>query len=343
MSKKSGTKGLIAEEALHIYFLSTGHFSVLNVPFNYKNYDVTDIDLWLYIKASSVSRERTCVDVKRKRTPQAMERVLWTKGLREVLGVERAIVATTDNRKETRDFGEANGVAVLHGDFLQRVIDNISTTDRITEQKLLSVLNTPCVVDSNVEWRRWYRSLKAILINRLNFDGCNTFLLAIKLLLEEYLATGKSSEIPLRLLYVTISYFLINLDYVSRNVAALKSDARQDFMTDGFRFGDAGRGRTVEIVEMAQHLIAESGKADLFSKSELGNEFVRQVADYPAEILAEHFAKSESLKQLFDLARRLEAHAYSCVLLQPQYCQTDEKSIIGLLCDFLGVDRRELI
>jgi hypothetical protein len=272
-----------------------------------------------------------------------MERVLWTKGLREVLGIERAIVATTNNRKETRDFGEANGVAVLHGDFLQRVIKNFSTTDRITEEYFLSILNKPCVVDSKIEWRHWYKYLKTILINMLNFDGCNSFLLSIKLLFEEYLATGKSSEIPLRLLYVTISYFFINLDYVSRNIAALKPNARQDFMTDGFRFGESGRARTLEIVEMAQQLITESGKADLFSKTELGNEFERQVSDYPAEILSEHFAKSESLKHLFELARSFESHAYSRVLLQPQHCQSNEKAIIGLLCDFLEVDRKELI
>jgi hypothetical protein len=343
MPKKPGVKGLAAEEALRGYFLSTGHFVVRSVPFNYKNYDVTDVDLWLYIKVSSVSRERACVDVKHKRTPQAMERVLWTKGLREVLGLERAIVATTDNRIETRDFGEANGVIVLHGDFLQRVINVFPLTDRITEEELLRVLNAPCVVDSHIEWRRWFRSLKAMLINRLNFDGCNTFLLAVKLLLEEHLATGKSSDIPVRLLYAAISYLLIGLDYASRTVAQLDVDARLDRLTNGFRFGEAGRGRTEEIVEMAQQLLAESGKADLFSPTELRNEFERQVADYPAEIIAEHFAKSESLKHLFDLARRFEAQAYSRAVLQPQDCPSDEKAVVGLLCDFLGVDRREII
>ena len=102
MGNISGDKGAVAEEALRAYFCSIGYFVVRSVPFVYKNYEITDVDLWLYVKATSLSAERICVDVKRKRTPQAMERVLWTRGLKDLLGVDRAIVVTTDNRPEIR-------------------------------------------------------------------------------------------------------------------------------------------------------------------------------------------------------------------------------------------------
>lgn len=343
MPKKYEKKGLTAEEALRGYFLNTGYFVVRSIPLNYKNYDVTDIDLWLYIRASSISRERTCVDVKHKRTPQAMERVLWTKGLRGILGVERAIVATTDNRKETRDFGKDNGVMVFSGKFLRRVINRFTLKTRITKEELFTILSAPCVIDSKLNWRRWYRNLKAILINGLNFNGCNQFLLAIKLLLREYLATGKSSEIPVRLLYIIIAYFLISLDYVSRTVTSLVEDARREWLTDGLRFGETGRARTEEIVTMAQRLLAKSGKANLFSRPELKNEFERQMEDYPAEILGEHFAKLESLKNLFNLAKIFEEQAYARVLVRPERCSSDMKAVIGLFCDFLRIDRKKII
>src|SRR5215475_12151178 len=112
MIRESGAKGIDAEEALRNYFLQAGYFVVRGVPFIYRGFDVTDVDIWLYIRSTSLTRERTCVDIKRKKTPQAMERVFWIKGLREVLRVERAIVVTNDNRIETRDFGSANGVTV---------------------------------------------------------------------------------------------------------------------------------------------------------------------------------------------------------------------------------------
>ena len=343
MVTKTGAKGFAAEEAFRLYFRSAGYFVVRGIPLNYKRYDVTDVDLWLYIRATSLSAERACVDVKRKRTPQAMERVLWTKGLKEVLGLDRAIVVTSDNRPETRDFGAAHGVGILQGEFLQRIIKAFPPSDRLTEEELLSLLKTPCVVNSDLVWRTWFRRVKAKLLNSLNFDGCNSFLLEGKLLLDEYLATGKSSEVPVRLLYAIIAYFLICLDYTSRSVVHLDAAVRTDVLTNGFRYGEAGRQRTEEIVQTAQQLLAEAGKTDLFSGEALRGEFKRQVSDYRAEILGEHFAKTESLKSLFAIARSFEEQAYSKTLLRPHESPSEQKSVIGLICDLLGYDRKTII
>jgi hypothetical protein len=281
--------------------------------------------------------------VKRKRTPQAMERVLWTKGLKEVLGVDRAIVVTSDNRPETRDFGAAHGVGILQGAFLQRVVAAFPPSDRLTDEELLSLLRTPCVVESGVDWRRWFQRAKTKLLDSLNFDGCNTFLLEAKLLLDEYLATGKSSEVPVRLLYAIIAYFLICLDYTSRSFAHLDVAFRTAVLTDGFRYGEAGRQRTEENVQMALQLLAEAGTAGLFSREELHGEFERQVSEYRAEILGEHFAKSQSLKNLFAIARSFEEQAYSKILLRPHESPSEQKAVIGLICDLLGHDRKTII
>jgi len=172
-SKMSGGKGYDAEEALRSYFLSSGYFAVRSVPFNYRNYDVTDIDIWLYMRATHLNRERACVDIKRRKTPQAMERIFWTKGLREALGIERAIVVTSDNRPETRTFGAANDVTVLHGEFQQYLIDNYDTKERITEEDIFKLLSIPCVINREVVWAKWYRSAKTKLITCCNFNGCN--------------------------------------------------------------------------------------------------------------------------------------------------------------------------
>lgn len=344
MARASAGKGHVAEEALRSYFTSLGYFAVRSVPFNYKSFDVTDVDLWLYMKSSSLARERTCVDIKRKKTPQAMERVFWTKGLREVLGVDRAVVVTTDNRKETRDLGAEHGVTVFHGDFLQRVINGYpSAPTRITEEDLHGLLKAPCIVDSSIVWSRWYRNAKATLLDGLTFNGCNKLLICIRLLLEEYFATNKTSALPVRLLYLLVAYFLISLDHASRLIVHLDADQRKRSLADGIRYGEAGRERTEEIVDMALHLLAESGKAGLFSQSQLKDEFEKQVSDYPAEILAEHFSKAESLKNLFALARDFEKQAYASELVMPHQCPSEQKGALGLFCDFLRIDRRQVI
>ena len=343
MAKKTGSKGFAAEEALRGYFRHTGYFVVRGIPLTYRNYNVTDVDLWLYVKATSLAAERACVDVKRKRTPQAMQRVLWTKGLKEVLGVDQAIVVTSDNRPETRDFGVVHGVGILQGPFLQRVVKSFPPSSRLTEDELISRLKTPCVVDSDVEWRSWFRRIKAMLLDSLNFDGCNNFLMAAKLLLDECLATGKPSEVPVRLLYAIIAYFLICLDYTSRMFVHLEAADRTAILTNGFRYGEAGRQRTEEIVQMSQQLLANAEKSGLFSDKALIGEFEKQVSEYPAEILGEYFAKTESLKNLFAVARSFEELAYSETLLLPHESPSEQKAVIGLICDLLGHDRKTII
>lgn len=344
MAQKDLGKGQAAEEALRGYFLSMGYLVVRSLPFSYKGFDVTDVDLWLYLKASSLTRERTCVDVKRKKTPQAMERVFWTKGLREVLGLDRAVVVTTDNRKETREFGIANGVTVLHGDFLQRVISRYSSNGtRVTEEFFTGELKTPCVMQADVVWPRFYRQVKATLLDGLSFNGCNQFLVQIRFLLEEYLATGKASKASVRLLYLIVAFFLIGLDFASRSITLLDTELRKKSLADGFRYGDAGVERADEIVEMAVQLLVDTAKANLFSRTTLKGEINKQLSEYPAETLAEYFSKPEVLKQLFDQARGFENSAFARELAMPHQCPTEQKAILGLLCDFLKIDRRKII
>ncbi|MBS1791369.1 MAG: hypothetical protein JST85_26900 [Acidobacteria bacterium] len=114
-------------------------------------------------------------------------------------------------------------------------------------------------------------------------------------------------------------------------------------LTEGLRYGEAGRRRTEEVVELALHLLAESGRGDLFKDTNIRNEFEEQLADYPAEILAEHFSKLDSLNYLFELARVFEGQAFASQMVSPHQCSSDQKAIMGLLCDFLGVERREII
>jgi hypothetical protein len=343
MVKPTGDKGYIAEEALRGYFRSAGYFAVRGIPLTYRKFDVTDVDLWLYLKTSTLTADRTCVDIKSKRTPQAMERVLWTRGLKEILRVDRAIVVTPDNRPETRDFGTAHGVGIMQGDFLHLAIATFPPTGRLTEEEFYSIINTACIVDSKIEWRSWFKRLKSRLLDSLNFDGCNKFLVQTRLLLDEYLASSKSSVASVRLLYIAIAYFLICLDYTSRSFVHLDLSVRASILTNGFRYGEGGRQRTDDVVQMATLVLAEAGKADFLSAETLRIEFEKQTSDYPAEILGEYFAKGESLKSLFGIARNFEEHAYAKTLLLPHEISSEQKAILGLICDFFRCDRKAII
>jgi hypothetical protein len=341
--KATGSKGFLAEEALRCYFRSIGYFAIRGIPLVYKKIEVSDVDLWLYVKTTSLTSERSCVDVKSKRSPQALERVVWAKGVKEILRIDRALVVTTDNRPEIRDFGTENGVDVLQGDFLARTVASFPPKDNISEEELFFLIDTPCIINSKVNWRIWYRAHKTRLLDSLNFNGCNTFLLAVKFLFEEYIATGKKSEVSIRLLYIIIAYFLVTLDYKSRSFVQLGVIARNEILVEGFRYGEAGHQRTEEVFQMALQLLIAAGKNDLFSRADLQNEFQMQASEYKAEILGEHFAKSESLKNLFLIACSFEELAYSKKLSLPDEIPSELKAIIGLISDFLGIDRKTII
>jgi hypothetical protein len=337
-------KGGKAEEILRSYFLSLGYFAVRGLPFTYQGFDVTDVDLWLYLKSSSITRERSCVDIKRKKTPQALERVFWTKGLREVLRLDHAIVVTTDNRQAVRDFGAANDVTVLHGEFLQRLIRGANTFPlRISEETFNSELRVACLQDNSVNWQRYFKESKRTLLDALDFDGCNRLLGNVRFLLDEHRASGERSRAALRLLYATASFFLVAVDYSSRSIAHLESESRLVSLAEGFRYGNAGKDRAQAIVYTALKLFSGPANPDLFARNKMEDEVRKQLADYPAELLAEYFAKPEVAKSIFVTALEFDANAYADSLVAPRQCSSSCKSMLGLLCDFFKIDRREII
>ena len=49
-------KGELLEEKLRSYFLNNGYYVVRGAKYSYKGHDITDIDLLLYGRVSSLSR-----------------------------------------------------------------------------------------------------------------------------------------------------------------------------------------------------------------------------------------------------------------------------------------------
>ena len=104
----AGKKGAALEEIARAYFQRQGYFALRSVPYRFEGEDVTDIDVWLYGRQAASGRIRAVVDAKDKRSPKALERVLWTKGLQATTGSDRAIVVTTDNNPRVNRFAREN-------------------------------------------------------------------------------------------------------------------------------------------------------------------------------------------------------------------------------------------
>jgi hypothetical protein len=175
------------------------------------------------------------------------------------------------------------------------------------------------------------------------FEDCNRLLAKLRFLLNEHRASGEHSRAALRLLYTTASFFLIAVDYSSRSIAHLEAESRVVGLAEGFRYGNAGKDRAQAIVDTALKLFSGSANPDSFTRDKMEDEVRKQLADYPAELLAEYFAKPEVAKGIFVTALEFDANAYGDALISPRQCSSSCKSLLAVLCDFFKIDRREII
>src|SRR5450830_1524922 len=159
------------EEMLRQYFSSMGYYVVRGVPVRYHDFDVTDVDLWLYSRTSALTRQRTNVDIKNKKTPQAIERIFWAKGLCDILDLDGCIVATTDIRPDVRQFGVAHKIPVLDGNFLAKLQSNDKLLEgRLTEEEFIGLADKLSLGKLGGDWKGRYQDAKSRLLSDLNFD-----------------------------------------------------------------------------------------------------------------------------------------------------------------------------
>ncbi|MGF6182733.1 hypothetical protein ABIB42_003769 [Massilia sp. UYP32] len=327
-------KGPAAEEALRNYFLNIGYFVARGCKFTYNRFDVTDVDLWLYARNSPLSRERVNVDIKNKKTPQALERIFWAKGLQTVLGLDSCVVATTDSRSDVRKFGLQHDVKVLDGKFLARLtLSAKSLQDRISEEEFLHELDDGSLGRLSGDWRVRYELSKSRLLQSLNFDGCNAWLEDIGLLLSD-IGAGTPRW---RLLYITCAHLLIAVDFILREHITSDHDQRKAFIDAGVRYGESGQVFTEKVSRMAASLV-ESVAAQPGLAKTVQQEIEYESSQIKAEILADFFAKNTS--GFFDIALQLEAAAFAPTVSKPSALVATCQGVIGVLADFCGVDRK---
>lgn len=327
-------KGPAAEEALRNYFLSIGYFVVRGCKFTYNRFDVTDVDLWLYARNSPLSRERVCVDIKNKKTPQALERIFWAKGLQAVLGLDACVVATTDNRPDVGAFGLEHDVKVLDGKFLSRLTKSTrSHQNRIGEEEFLNELDDGSLGRLGGDWRIRYEVSKSRLLHSLNFDGCNAWLDDIGTLLSQA-GTGAPRW---RLLYAICAHLLIGIDFILREHVTSDHDQRRSVIDTGIRFGEAGQAFTEKVARMASSLVESLAAQPGLAKT-VQQEIEHQASQVKAEILAEYFAKNTS--GFFDIALQLEAAAFAPTIVTPSSLPAACQGVIGVLADFSSIDRK---
>jgi len=340
MAKKTN-KGIIMEEILRIYFLKIGYFVVRGIPFKFKNFEITDIDLWLFNRTSSVSREISIVDIKNKRTPQAIERIFWVKGLQIAVKASNAIVATTDKRIDVKEFGQMMDVFVLDGNFLNKIKqleENLKL--RITNEDFFKMLDNFSLNKLDGNWKNKLLESKSLLAIGLNFDNVNRLIENARFFVDKIITIQSQNELALRCFYTICSYIAIIIDYLQRDLSFLSDvSTRKNAFFEGFKYGTNGEKNIKQTIDMSLSLIeqySDNGKA---TANQARLNIIKQFEDIPTNILAEYFSKQDVLKSIFKTAIEFESIAMQKVFVNHLESSVEIKSFINVLLDFYSIDR----
>ncbi|MEZ8844592.1 hypothetical protein AB6E06_23455 [Vibrio splendidus] len=339
MSKKVG-KGFEMEELLKSYFIQSGYYVARGVPFEYEGFDVTDIDLWLYSRASSATRNVTIVDIKNKKTPQAIERIFWAKGLAHAVKADNVIVATTDKRKEVKDFGKDLNVLVLDGVFLSKLSKTESELTRLSDEEFIHLIDMYSLGKLDGDWKGQILKSKSLLAHGLTFDTCNKWIEVSKFFAEQILTKPSQTEVALRCFYYTLSLLAIGIDFLLKELSFVDNVERTEKLAEGFTYGSKGKAGLNKMLGLSLSLVEQFADEGQSVAQQVKMKISDEFESLPTRILAEYFSKGEVSRALFSTAKELELYSMSKEFKPHTESSLETRSLIGCLLDFWSIDRK---
>ena len=337
-------KGYILEEVLRSYFLRSGFFVVRGVPYNIDNEDHTDIDLWLYERPTGTSRRIMMVDIKGKKSPHAVERIAWTKGMTEILSLDGGYVATTDSRSVLKKIAKSVSVRLLDGNDVKRIQDSgkVIHTERYSDEELQKEIKDVDKARKDKDFLNYYKTLKGSVLNSF---GPSTSVRALDIF--SYFANkaieahpnSKTSIIAGRLSYLAASIIAIALDFVDSESPFCTKEERYNRFVNSIRYGVSEKLDGLEKIRLSKGLVREYLENGDVLSSQLEKNILNQYEKIPAEIIAEQATKYKRLEGLFEVAKNLEHMAYSNNLLSFDLLQINDRSFVGSLLDFCEIER----
>lgn len=336
-------KGFAIEESLRDYFADEGFFSLRSVPYQGDGETITDIDVFLYERSMSVSRRRIIVDVKNKKTPKAAERIVWVKGLQEVLGVDGAMIATTDNRVSIQRLARSVGVDLIHiGAFKDHIHTQDSSDIYISQSEFESMVRETDKSRGETHWVEIIQSIKSILISGFGFRSANLALNAFKFFSTEVLSAPHNSlrlQCGVRAAYFAAACAAASLDFAMVPFALKTAEEKLHAAANGIRYGSSDSQIALTRVRTAGTLVKEFLENGDSAAKLIESRFLENAEKVQAEVIAQHISKSDASEVLFDPARCLLDESLSRELSRYEDLILPSKSLISVFLDFSEISR----
>ncbi|MBL4909897.1 MAG: hypothetical protein JKX78_07735 [Alteromonadaceae bacterium] len=339
---KKLSKGFEMEEQLRNYFIQSGYFVVRGVPFVYEGFDVTDIDLWLYSRESSLTRNITIVDIKNKKTPQTIERIFWAKGLAKAVSANNVIVATTDRRKEVKKFGLDLDVLVLDGVFLSKLAKSEGfLAQRLSDEEFFDEIDSYSLGKIDGDWKGQIVKCKSLLAKEIDFDACNQWLDSSRFFAEQILTKPSQLNVALRCFYYSLMLFSIGVDYILKELSFLEPEERVSKLVEGFTYGAKGFEGITKMLSLSLSLVEQFAPEGKALSSQVRTKVMSDFESLPTNIIGEYFAKADVGKTIFTSAKELESLAMNRSFRNHSDSSFELRGLIGCLLDCWEINRKE--
>lgn len=346
MIKSTATdKGGLAEETLAAHFREAGFYALRGLPFRHDDEDYTDVDVWLYERGAGAERRRFIVDAKNKARPKLVERLLWTSGARDALGVDGAYVASSGIRDATRRLANRLRITVVDLQTLRTKDSKASaSSNRLSREELGKLVGEADRHRDSKKWREHMHDTLAALLSSFGGSGANVALRSASYFADQVLtasSTSPSRQLATRLFYLSVSAAAVGLDYVASQTAYQSEDKQQRDVEDAVRYG-SDHTETKRRLDLALQVTRQYLPNGPALTNQLREKIASDSEAVPADVIAEVALKMTHAGTLFNAARDLEMAAYLRGVPPFGSLSAEARSFCGAVMDFFDLDRGQL-
>ena len=336
-------QGGVAEEALRLYFHALGAYVVRGAKVRAGRDHVTDIDLWVYTRASVHARHIAIVDIKNKRKAKGYERLIWLKGLQSAVGADEAIVATAASRDDLKPFAARMGIKLLADQVFKAVVAKFADQNSRLNSEDLERMWRSVRVEGARDLAALMETNLVELSLGLTFSAMNIWIDdAAKLLVYCRDHERRPGAVARAVLFLA-SLVAVCADYMGRNTAFADADTRRTYFREGLLFGKAEEGTANRYLAFAEKVATDFVDRTGAAAANIRVGFQKAVENLPISGFIDLFARPAAGRELLDAAMQLESAAFSRT--EPSFADlpTEAKTIVALLVDYAGLDRRHFL
>ena len=144
--------------------------------------------------------------------------------------------------------------------------------------------------------------------------------------------------------YLCCALVAVAADYLGRTHSFSANEAREGFFREGMLFGRHDGDAKKAYVEFAESAVTEFLDNSGASAAKVRTGLEEAIRNMPVQALAEFFGRPQASTDLWNAALALEKACYAKQISAPRDLDCVEaKKVIGLISDYAGVKRRDVL